>query len=77
MDGFLWAAFGFGSGLIIAVALIVVIGQIHKARVSAIGKSSFERLASELKKDNAKIMEELSTMKESVDSINKMMKDIG
>ena len=59
------------------ITLIFVIGQVLKARASSISKRVFENLANELKNENAKIMTELTTMKESLDSINKMMKEIG
>lgn len=58
------------------VVLVVVIGQVIKARVSAISARSFEKLATELKEGNTKTLEELTAMKESLSSINKMMKEI-
>ena len=59
------------------VVLIVVIGQVVKTRMSTIGKLSFQKLANELKEDNAKIMADLAVMKEGIDSMDKMMKEIG
>ena len=59
------------------IVLIVVIGGIIKTRVSAIGRKSFEKLIGDLKDENEKIKLELSEIKKGVDSIEKMMKDIG
>lgn len=61
---------------LVTVVLIVVIGQIIKARVSAISERSFEKLTTELKEENVKILTELADMKENLSSINKMMKEI-
>jgi sensor domain CHASE-containing protein len=63
-----------GAGVIV---LIVVVGQVIKARMTAIGKSSFEKLANELKEENAKIMTKLTEMEKNLNSIDKMMKDVG
>ena len=63
-----------GGGAVIT--LIIIIGQVLKARTSAISKRSFEILANELKEENAKIMVELTAVKENLLSINKMMKEI-
>lgn len=73
---FIWLVLPVAIGLGVIV-LIIVIGQIIKARLSAINRQSFEKLANELKEENAKIMAELVTMKESIGSIDKMMKEIG
>jgi hypothetical protein len=73
---FIWLVLPIVIGIGVVV-LIVVIGQIIRARISAIGKRSFENLANELKEENAKIMMKLTAMEETVNSINKMMKDIG
>ena len=59
------------------IALIIVVGNIVKARVSAVSRKSFEELADVLKKENEKIRAELAGIKESVGSIDKMMKEIG
>lgn len=62
--------------LVIAVMLIVVYGKTKQMQIAAIDKQSFEQLAEELKADNAAIRSELADIKETLSSINKMMKDI-
>ena len=71
----IWVILPILGGLAV-ITLIFVIGQVLKAHASAIGKGSFVKLANELKEENAKIMTELAAMKESLGSINKMMKEI-
>ena len=73
---FLWVVLPIviGAGVMV---LIMVIGSVVKARMSAISQRSFEKLANELKEENTKIMAELAAMKESIGSIDKMMKEIG
>ena len=73
---FLWVVLPIviGAGVMV---LIMVIGSVVKARMSAINQRSFEKLANELKEENTKIMTELAAMKESIGSIDKMMKEIG
>ena len=72
MDSFLWAAFA----LIIIVVVVVVIGVIVRTAIIAVNKRSFNELANELKEDNAHLKAELATIKETLASINKMMKEI-
>jgi peptidoglycan hydrolase CwlO-like protein len=59
------------------IVLVVVIGSVIKARVSAVSRKSFEKLANDLKDESEKIRAELTAIKESVGSIDKMMKEIG
>ena len=73
---FLWVMLPI-STTIGVVVLIVVIGNVIKARVSAVSLKSFEKLANDLKDENEKIRTELTAIKESVGSIDKMMKEIG
>ncbi|MCL1819279.1 MAG: hypothetical protein FWG36_01335 [Oscillospiraceae bacterium] len=61
---------------IIAVVLIIVIGQAYKARLSAISKNSFEELTTKLTVEIEAVKAELADMNESLSSINKMMKEI-
>jgi len=64
-------------GVVFLIAIIVVIGQVIKTSISTVNKHTYEEIANELKSDNAKILAELTDMKESLASINKMMKEIG
>jgi len=52
-----------------SVARIIVDGMSKRAELSAIGRESFEELAAELKI-------ELAAIKENLDSINKMLKEV-
>lgn len=58
----------------IAVLLIIVFYKTKKAQ--SLNIQSFEKLAQELKADNEMLKSELEVMKETLDSINKMMKEI-
>lgn len=59
---------------VIAVLLITVFYKTKKAQ--SLNIQSFEKLAQELKADNEMLKSELETMKETLDSINRMMKEI-
>lgn len=61
---------------IIIIVLIVVIGKSKQIQSSKINQESFEALAQELKADNEILKSELAAIKETVNSINKMMKEI-
>lgn len=71
----LWVILPILAGLAVIV-IIIVIGQIIKARMSAINKRSFEKLVNELKEENTIMIAELTAIKENLSSINKMMKEI-
>ena len=63
-------------GVIIGVVFIVMREKTKRAQISSIDKHSFEELASELRDENAQIKLELRIMKETIDSIHKMMKEV-
>lgn len=60
--------------LVIAVLLIMVFYKSKKAQ--SLNIQSFEKLAQELKADNQMMKSELETIKETLNSINRMMKEI-
>lgn len=60
--------------LVIAVLIIIVFYKIKS--VQSLNIKSFEALAQELKADNVLLKSELETIKTTLDSINKMMKEI-
>lgn len=62
--------------LVIIVALIMVIGKTIQTKILTFNQRSLEELASELKADNTAIKSELAAIKSTLDSINKMMKEI-
>jgi len=65
------------GGAAILITLLIVVGQIIKSRLAAASLGSFKKLAISLQEENAKIMAGLSAMKETLGSIDKMMKEIG
>ena len=67
---------GIVSVVIIIIVLIVVTGRSKQAQSMTANEELFKELAQELKTDHAKMKEELAIMKETLDSINKMMKEI-
>jgi len=76
MDGFLWGVFVLTIIVVLTIVIGLVISQTYKARMSAVGKSSFEELANRLVGESEIIKTELAVMKESLASINKMLKEI-
>lgn len=60
--------------LVIAVLLIMVIYKTKRAQ--SLNINSFEELAKELKADNKVMKSELETIKDTLTSIDKMMKEI-
>lgn len=60
----------------IIVVLIVVNCKTKQIQSLIINQKSFEELARELKADNAIMKSELAAIKEDLNSINKMMKEI-
>jgi len=59
----------------IFIAIMVARAERRKAEAS-ISNNSFEQLAAGLQKENAQLKAELSEVKETLASINKMMKEI-
>lgn len=60
--------------LVIAVLIIMVFYKTKKAQ--SVNMIAFEELAQELKADNKFLKSELEAMKGTLNSINKMMKEI-
>ena len=75
--GDVWIVLPIVAGIVFVLLLVVIIiaiSQAHKARMSAVNKRSFEelaleKLANELKHENAKIMTELATMNKSIETL--------
>ena len=73
--------FIFGVLIIISVLIITTIsidtwGKIQKAEAEAIGKKSFEKLADEIKEDNAYIKIKLTIIEDRLASVDKMLKEV-
>ena len=66
-------AFGF----LIIVAIILVIWSMEKReKVKRIDVAKFNSFAEEMKRENAEMKKDVHTIKEKVEAIDKMMKDI-
>lgn len=64
-------------GFIIIVAVILVIRSKEKReRIKSVDAVTFNSFAEEMKRENAEIKKDLQTVKEKVEAIDKMMKDI-
>lgn len=62
--------------IIFAIAVLLIIVFYKNKRAQSLSIQSFEKLAQELKVDNNMLKSELETIKGTLDSINKMMKEI-
>lgn len=62
--------------IIFAIAVLLIIVFYKNKRAQSLSIQSFEKLAQELKADNNMLKSELETIKGTLDSINKMMKEI-
>ncbi len=64
-----------GAIAVISVMLIVN-GLVKRARIKSADISNLSRFAEEMRHENAEIKKDLQIVKEKVDAIDKMMKDI-
>lgn len=64
------------SVIILVIAVLLIIFFYKTKRAQRLNIQSFEKLAQELKADNKMLKSELETIKGTLDSINKMMKEI-
>lgn len=62
--------------IILVIAVLLIIVSYKTKRAQSLNIQIFEKLAQELKADNQMLKSELETMKETLDSINRMMKEI-
>lgn len=64
-------------GFIIIVAIILVIRSKEKReRIKSVDAARFNSFAEEMKRENTEMKKDLQTVKEKVEAIDKMMKDI-
>jgi len=68
---------GIVGGIALVIVLIVTIGKVVNSRSEGINKNSFETLVADLRTDNEALKKELTQIKTSLASIEKMMKDVG
>lgn len=62
--------------LIIIVVLVIVKGNEKREKIRSIDVAKFNSLAEEMKRENAQIRNDLQTVKEKIEAIDGMMKDI-
>jgi len=62
--------------LVIIVVLIVVLGKTYQTWVATVNRRSFEELANELRAENTYVKNELADVKETLKSIDRMLKEI-
>ena len=64
-------------GFIVIVAIILVIRSKEKReKIKSVDVARFNSFAEEMKRENAEMKKDLQTVKEKVEAIDKMMKDI-
>lgn len=63
--------------IIIIVSIILIIRSMEKReRIKSVDVAKFDSFAEEMRRENAEIKKDLQTVKEKVEVIDKMMKDI-
>lgn len=62
--------------VIIAAVLIIVRSMEKREKIKSVHVARFNSLAEEMKRENAEIKKDLQTVKEKVEAIDEMMKDI-
>lgn len=64
-----------GSSIIISIILIIRSME-KRERIKSVDVAKFDSFAEEMRRENAEIKKDLQTVKEKVEVIDKMMKDI-
>ena len=63
--------------LLIIISIILVIWSMEKReRIKRVDVAKFDSFAEEMRRENAEIKKDLQTVKEKVEAIDKIMKDI-
>ena len=64
-------------GIVILVSIILIIRSMEKReRIKSFDVAKFDSFAEDMRRENAEIKKDLQTVKEKVEVIDKMMKDI-
>lgn len=64
-------------GFILLIAILLIIkGVEKKEKIKSVDAAKFNSFAEEIKRENAEIKKDLQTVKEKVEAIDGMMKDI-
>lgn len=64
-------------GFILLIAILLIIKGVEKReKIKSVDAAKFNSFAEEIKRENAEIKKDLHTVKEKVEAIDGMMKDI-
>lgn len=64
-------------GVVIIVAVLLIVrGMEKREKIKSVDVTKFNHFAEEMKRENADIKKDLQTVKEKVEAIDEMMKDI-
>lgn len=64
-------------GFILLIAILLIIkGMEKREKIKSVDAAKFNSFAEEIKRENAEIKKDLQTVKEKVEAIDGMMKDI-
>ena len=64
-------------GIVILVSIILIIRRMEtRERIKSVDVAKFDSFAEDMRRENAEIKKDLQTVKEKVEVIDKMMKDI-
>lgn len=64
-------------GFILLIAILLIIrGAEKREKIKSVDAAKFNSFAEEIKRENAEIKKDLQTVKEKVEAIDGMMKDI-
>lgn len=64
-------------GFILLIAILLIIkGEEKREKIKSVDAAKFNSFAEEIKRENAEIKKDLHTVKEKVEAIDGMMKDI-
>lgn len=64
------------GAIIIVVVLLIVKGIVEKEQIRSIDRKNFNQFVEELREENTEMKKDIQVVKEKVQEIDKMMKDI-
>ncbi len=62
--------------IVIAAIMLVIRNKEKRERIISVDAAAFNSFAEEMRRENAEMKKDLQTVKEKVEAIDKMMKDI-
>lgn len=69
-------AIGAVGFIVILAVFLIVRGMEKRERIKSVDVTKFNHFAEEVKRENAEIKKDLQAVKEKVESIDEMMKDV-